>query len=68
MTLFHPAAEVFPMMHDAALQALSEDIKANGLQERIVRTKEGLIRTELDLLDIQGDVQEEPQENGYADA
>ena len=66
MTLFHPAAEVFPMMHDAALQALSEDIKANGLQEKIVRTKEG--HTELDLLDIQGDVQEEPQENGYADA
>lgn len=32
----HPAAELFPMMGDAELRELAEDIKANGLLERIV--------------------------------
>src|SRR5262249_56735913 len=31
----HPAAEMFPMMGDEELQALAEDIKANGLRELI---------------------------------
>jgi hypothetical protein len=33
----HPAAEIFPMMSEAALNELAEDIKANGLQHPIVR-------------------------------
>ena len=32
----HPAADVFPMMSDEELDALGEDIKANGLQHPIV--------------------------------
>jgi len=33
----HPAAEIFPMMSEAALTELAEDIKANGLLHPIVR-------------------------------
>jgi len=32
----HPCADVFPMMSDADIDALSKDIKANGLRDRIV--------------------------------
>lgn len=32
----HPAAELFPMMGEAELRELAEDIRANGLLERIV--------------------------------
>jgi ParB-like chromosome segregation protein Spo0J len=32
----HPVADVFPMMSDAELRVLGEDIKANGLQTTIV--------------------------------
>lgn len=32
----HPASELFPLMDDVALAALSRDIKAKGLQEPIV--------------------------------
>jgi hypothetical protein len=33
---FHPIAEVWPLFDDEALQALAEDIKANGLDLPIV--------------------------------
>ncbi len=33
---FHPAAELFPLMSESDLRRLSEDIKANGLNEPIV--------------------------------
>ena len=33
----HPAADIFPMMPEAALDELADDIKANGLQHPIVR-------------------------------
>lgn len=36
----HPAAAIFPMMEDAELDELAEDIKANGLVHPLV-TKEG---------------------------
>lgn len=32
----HPCADVFPMMSDADLDALAQDIKANGLRDKIV--------------------------------
>src|SRR5262245_42608754 len=32
----HPCADVFPMMDDAEIDALAEDIKANGLQQPIL--------------------------------
>lgn len=32
---FHPTASIFPLMNDADLQELAEDIKANGLQSPI---------------------------------
>src|SRR6266852_2226661 len=31
----HPAAALFPMMSEAELKGLGEDIKANGLQQKI---------------------------------
>ena len=37
----HPAAELFPPMSEAELQELAEDIKANGLQTRIVFWDQG---------------------------
>jgi hypothetical protein len=39
---FHPVAEIFPLMSDAALDELAADIKANGLHEP-VWTHEGKI-------------------------
>jgi protein gp37 len=45
-TPVHPAAALFPMMPDDELQALAEDIKKNGLRNRIVvilpDTRDGL--------------------------
>lgn len=32
----HPIANIFPMMDDAALKLLGEDVKKNGLQETII--------------------------------
>lgn len=37
----HPLADMFPMMADDELQALADDIKANGLLHPIVRTVDG---------------------------
>jgi len=33
---FHPAAEIFPMMSDAEIEHLADDIKKNGLQVALV--------------------------------
>ena len=40
---FHPVAEIFPMMDEAALTELSADIAANGLREPIWRHQDGRI-------------------------
>jgi ParB-like chromosome segregation protein Spo0J len=40
---FHPVANVFPLMDDAALDDLAKDIAANGLHEPIWRHKDGRI-------------------------
>src|SRR5262245_44342023 len=39
----HPAAQIFPMLPEAELSALSEDIKQNGLIHPIVLDAEGLL-------------------------
>jgi hypothetical protein len=39
---FHPAAEKFPLMNDAELQALAKDIKDHGLNEDI-ETLDGMV-------------------------
>jgi hypothetical protein len=44
----HPAAEVFPMMPEDELQALSEDIKANGLREPYRFWQDGATKLLLD--------------------
>jgi hypothetical protein len=41
----HPAADLFPMMGEAELRALGEDIKANWLQTPI--TRESLTRFDI---------------------
>ena len=38
----HPAADLFPMLSEARLRELADDIKANGLREPI-RLFDGLI-------------------------
>jgi ParB-like chromosome segregation protein Spo0J len=38
----HPYADAFPMMSDDALDALADDIKANGLRHPIIRDKDGM--------------------------
>jgi hypothetical protein len=40
---FHPLADVFPMMSDAELAKLADDIKANGLRQPITLDEEGRI-------------------------
>jgi hypothetical protein len=44
----HPAAEVFPMMPEDELQALSEDIKTNGLREPYRYWQDGATKLLLD--------------------
>jgi uncharacterized tellurite resistance protein B-like protein len=39
----HPAADVFPMMPDAELQALADSIKEHGLREKLVVTTDGVL-------------------------
>ena len=39
----HPAAAVFPMLPDDELQALADDIAANGLQQPLVLTPDGAL-------------------------
>jgi site-specific DNA-methyltransferase (adenine-specific) len=39
---FHPAASIFPMMDDASLQSLADDIRSHGLHEAI-KTHDGSI-------------------------
>lgn len=39
----HPLADLFPMMYRQELEALADDIKANGLREPIAITANGLI-------------------------
>ena len=38
----HPAADLFPMLDDAELVALGNDIKANGLASPIIIDSEGI--------------------------
>lgn len=40
---FHPTAEIFPLMSDAELDALAEDIKTHGQQEVICLHQDGSI-------------------------
>ena len=42
-TSVHPVAELFPMLDKHDLQALAADIKANGLQQPLVVTKDGML-------------------------
>lgn len=39
----HPVAALFPMMSDEELDALAEDIKANGLQQPLVYDRDGVL-------------------------
>jgi hypothetical protein len=52
----HPAAELFPLMPPAELQALAEDILKNGLRARIVLWSEAVLdgRHRLDALALLG--------------
>jgi len=43
VSAFHPAANIFPLLSEAELSALAEDIKANGLVQPIVRYKGQII-------------------------
>src|SRR5262249_40746988 len=57
----HPAAEMFPLMSPSALRELADDIKKNGLQNRVtfMKDRDGLPvlldgRSRLDALDLLG--------------
>ena len=46
----HPCADVFPMMSDAELEALAQDIKAHGLQQPVVLWRDPTVPRSGDVL------------------
>jgi hypothetical protein len=63
----HPAAELFPLLAPDELQALADDIKANGLAQRVSFDKDGRLldgRNRLDALALSGMLELAPNGNG----